>query len=137
LNKTQIKLCEKIYDKNKSSYKKVKMMAFLFKGKKLLNTGINSDKTDPVQSKYRKHIIDNDIFIDKRHAEVDCLKSFSNKSDSNLKDLTLWIISKRSDGTFRDSKPCKVCRQIIDKMKVGEICYYHKGRLVSEKLIKN
>jgi len=136
MSKYQLKLCEKLYDKaDDSTYHKVKMMAFLFKGKTLISTGINSDKTDPIQSQFRQMILGKNYdFIDKRHAEVDCLKYILNHKDLNPKDLTLWIISKRKNGTFRNSKPCVVCKKMIDILKVGEICYIFNNRVISEKL---
>ena len=50
--------------------------------------------------------------------------------------MTLFILSKRKDGTFRDSRPCKICQQLINQLNINEICYIYKGRFVSEKKIK-
>lgn len=135
MTNSQIKLCEKIYNKNKSTYY-LTMMAFLFDGKTLISQGINSDKTDPFQSKFRKKIILDKNYLDKRHAEADCLKNIINNKDVKYKNLTLFIISKRKDGTFRNSKPCPVCRKIINSIGIGEICYIYENRLVSEKILE-
>lgn len=136
MTKRQIERCIKIYDKNKSSYQKLTMMAFLFEGRKLISYGINSEKTDPIQYMYRKEIIPGNTYIDKRHAEIDCLKKFINDKNFNGNCMTLFILSKRKDGTFRDSRPCKICQQLINQLNINEICYIYKGRFVSEKKIK-
>jgi deoxycytidylate deaminase len=135
MTKSQIKLCEKIYNNNKSSYSRLTMMAFLFKGKSLISQGINSDKTDPIQNKFRKQIINNDNYIDKRHAEVDCLKSFIEDKEIDFKSLTLFVLSKKANGEYRNSKPCPICRKMIESLGVGEICYIYNGRLINEKLL--
>jgi len=136
MTKSQFKMCEKILSKNKSSFKRVTMMAFLFQGKTLISQGINSEKTDPYQSKFRKQLrISDDTYLDKRHAEVDCLKSLSENKEVNPKNLTLFVISKRADGTLRNSKPCPVCRKVIESIGIGEINYIYNGRLITEKLL--
>jgi len=136
MTKGQIKMCERILTKNQSTFKRITMMAFLFQGKKLIAQGINAEKTDAYQSKFRKQLITNDVYLDKRHAEVDCLKYLENKVEINPKYLTLFVISKRADGTFRNSKPCSVCRKVIESIGIGEICYYYNGRLITEKLLE-
>ena len=138
MTKKQFRLCEKILSKNKSSFERVTMMAFLFQGKSLLAQGINSEKTDPYQSKFRKKLgisIDKDEYLDKRHAEVDCLKGYAENKEINPKSLTLFVISKRADGTLRNSKPCPVCRKVIESIGIGEICYIYNGRMITEKLL--
>ena len=138
MTKNQISRCEKIYDKNKSSYRKVTMMAFLFKGNSLLNYGINSDKTDPIQNMYRNkaHIhIGKYDYLDKLHAEICCLKPYIDDKKINFNNLTLLILSKRKDRSYRDSKPCKVCREAIEDLGIGTVCYFYKGRFITEKKI--
>ena len=138
MTKSQLTRCEKIYNKNKSSYHKLTMMAFLFKGNSLLNYGINSNKTDPVQNKYRvKSGIHMDIeeYLDKVHAEVNCLKPYIENKEINFNNLTLLVISKKADGTFRNSKPCPVCRKLLESLNIGTICYFYNGRFITEKKI--
>ena len=135
MTKSQIRLCERKYSKSKSTYEKITMMAFLFNGKSLISEGINSEKTDAYQSKFRKQLIQNENYIDKRHAECDCLKWLNDKKDIDTSKLTLFIMSKRKDGAFRNSKPCPVCRKIIEKIGIGEICYISNGRFITEKLL--
>lgn len=135
MNITKLKRCLKIYDKNKSSYPRITVMCFAFKGKTMICSGINSDKTDPIQSKYRKKVIVNDKYVDKRHAEVDTLKKLQNMPDMDFKEITLFIISKKANGEFRNSKPCPTCRKFIDSLGVGEIVYIYNNKLVSEKIL--
>lgn len=142
MNKKQIEFCKKIYNKTNSDYKKTKVMCFLFKGKKLLSYGVNSNKTDPIQTKfgeiYRRKINYNSniFYLDKRHAEVDCLKKFIENKEMNFSNLTIFILSIHKDGiTYRNSKPCPICREFLDSIKIGEICYFMNNRFVSEKII--
>jgi len=135
MTKAQIKLCERIYDKSDSTYSRLKMMAFLFNGKTLYSQGINAEKTDPFQSKFRKQVIQNEEYLDKRHAEADCLKGLADNKDVDPSKMTLFIMSKKKDGEFRSSKPCPVCRKIIESVGIGEICYVYNNRFVTEKLL--
>lgn len=134
-----IKLAEKILGKNDSTYCKVTMMAFLFQGSTLLNYGINSNKTHPTQHKWRiKANIHLDLpdYLDKLHAEVSCLKPYINDKEFNFKKSTLLILSKRMDGSYRDSKPCPVCMKMIKDMGIGNVYYYYNGNLIHEKIKK-
>ena len=76
-------------------YKHTKTVSFLVYHGKVVNFGINSDKTSPMQNKYRlktdlKYI---ENFIDKEHSEVNCLR----KTDESIcfEKCELVIISKK------------------------------------------
>ena len=140
MTKRQIEMCKRIYKKHKSTYKKVKMMCFLFNGKNLIDFGINSNDTDPIQTKYgiiyRRKINNKSYYLDKRHAEIDCLKKYIENKDINMNKLSIFILSLKEDGTYRCSKPCPVCQEFLNDIGIGEICYVNDyNRIVSEKLI--
>lgn len=116
-------------------YKHTKTVSFLVYKGKVVSFGINSDKTSPLQNKYRlrtdlKHI---DNFIDKEHSEVNCLR----KIDDNLNfaKCEIVIISKKRDGDFRLARPCDVCMSAIKDYGISDIYYTNKnGTFTYEKI---
>lgn len=134
-----IRLYKKEGNESERPYHRLKMMSFLFKGKKLITYGINSEKTDPIQNQFRIKARKNSqcFWLDKCHCEIDCLKDFYKRNDIDYSQYSILIISIRNDGTMRDSKPCKTCERFLNDLGIGEICYFKGGRFVSEKLFKN
>lgn len=118
-------------------YKNTKTVAFaIYKGK-LLNFGINSDKTSPLQHMCRiktdLKFIEN--FIDKEHAEINCLRHMDN--DINFDKVELVIVSKKKDGDFRLARPCEVCMTAIKDFGIRKIYYTNRnGTFSFEKISK-
>ena len=108
-------------------YKHTKTVSFLVKGGKVVSFGINSDKTSPLQNKYRlrtnlKYI---ENFIDKEHSEVNCLRKADNSV--NFSKCELVIISKCKDGHFRLARPCDVCMSAIKDYGIEHIYYTNRN----------
>lgn len=108
-------------------YKHTKTVSFLVYRGKVVNFGINSDKTSPMQNKYRlrtelKYI---ENFIDKEHSEVNCLRKVD--ENINFDKCELVIISKKRDGNFRLARPCDVCMSAIKDFGISKIYYTNKN----------
>ena len=108
-------------------YKHTKTVSFLVYRGKVVNFGINSDKTSPMQNKYRlrtdlKYI---ENFIDKEHSEVNCLRKVD--ENINFDKCELVIISKKRDGDFRLARPCDVCMSAIKDFGISKIYYTNKN----------
>lgn len=112
-------------------YKHTKTVSFLIYKGKVVSFGINSDKTSPLQNKYRlctdlKYI---ENFVDKEHSEVNCLR----KSDEsiNFSKCEIVIISKKKDGEFRLARPCDVCMTAIKDFGISKIYYTNRNQTFS------
>ena len=108
-------------------YKHTKTVSFLVYRGKVVNFGINSDKTSPMQNKYRlrtelKYI---ENFIDKEHSEVNCLRKVD--ENINFDKCELVIISKKRDGNFRLARPCDVCMSAIKDFGISKIYFTNKN----------
>lgn len=123
----------RLYDKHKKTTynRKVTVVTFLFKNNKLVYSGLNSEKTDPVQNKYRiksGYCFQNKNFIDKVHSEITALKKYPSinkwKQKINYNDYTIIIISRMADGTLRNTKPCEVCSEALKAYKGLTVIYY-------------
>lgn len=112
-------------------YKHTKTVSFLIYKGRVVSFGINSDKTSPLQNKYRlctdlKYI---ENFVDKEHSEVNCLR----KSDEsiNFSKCEIVIISKKKDGEFRLARPCDVCMTAIKDFGISKIYYTNRNQTFS------
>lgn len=108
-------------------YKHTKTVSFLIYRGKVVNFGINSDKTSPMQNKYRlktdlKYV---ENFIDKEHSEVNCLRKVD--ESIHFDKCELVIISKKRDGDFRLARPCAVCMTAIKDFGIHDIYYTNKN----------
>lgn len=120
-----VKMYDVIY--TDKPYKHTKTVSFLVYRGKIVNFGINSDKTSPLQNKYRLRTdlkkIDN--FIDKEHSEINCLRKTDNSVNFDKCDIV--IISKKRNGEFRLARPCDVCMSAIKDYGIENIYYTNRN----------
>lgn len=112
-------------------YKNTKTVSFLIYKGKVVSFGINSDKTSPMQNKYRlttdlKYI---ENFVDKEHSEVNCLGKVHPKFRFDKCEIV--IISKKKDGDFRLARPCDVCMAAIKDFGIKKIYYTNRNQTFS------
>ena len=112
-------------------YKNTKTVSFLIYKGKVVSFGINSDKTSPLQNKYRlttdlKYI---ENFVDKEHSEVNCLGKVHPKFRFDKCEIV--IISKKKDGDFRLARPCDVCMAAIKDFGIKRIYYTNRNQTFS------
>lgn len=112
-------------------YKNTKTVSFLIYKGKVVSFGINSDKTSPLQNKYRlttdlKYI---ENFVDKEHSEVNCLGKVHPRFRFDKCEIV--IISKKKDGDFRLARPCDVCMAAIKDFGIKKIYYTNRNQTFS------
>ena len=112
-------------------YKNTKTVSFLIYKGKVVSFGINSDKTSPLQNKYRlttdlKYI---ENFVDKEHSEVNCLGKVHPRFRFDKCEIV--IISKKKDGNFRLARPCAVCMAAIKDFGIKKIYYTNRNQTFS------
>lgn len=119
-------------------YKHTKTVSFVVYKNKIIQFGINSDKTSPLQKYYRirtdlKHI---ENFIDKEHSEVNCLRRIDDSVDFSKCEIV--VISKKRDGEFRCARPCVVCMKAIKDFGITKVYYTNNnGTFSFEKVSDN
>ena len=132
LLKSLAKLYDSIYTED--SYERLKVVAFLIYKGKIVNFGVNSSKTSPMQFYYRQNTslatIEN--FLDKEHAEINCLRR-TYFGDFNIRDIELVVISKRKNGCYRLARPCPICMAAIRDYNIHKVWYTtNEGAIVKE-----
>lgn len=116
----------RIYDDTYAGepYHRLKVVSFLIYKGKIVNFGVNSSKTSPLQFKYRNKtdlkFIEN--FLDKEHAEINCLRR-TYFGDFDMKKVEFVIISKRSNGDYRLARPCCTCMTALKDYGIKKIWY--------------
>lgn len=97
--------------------------AVLFDRKgRVLKAKVNSYKTNPRLSKYTEypHV----------HAEQACILSYGL---DNCEGLSLMVVRVRRDGSLADSKPCSVCKKMLDNCGLKSVWYSTKdGELTND-----
>jgi tRNA(Arg) A34 adenosine deaminase TadA len=95
---------------------------------KVVSFGVNSDKTSPMQKMYRTRTELKNIenFIDKEHAEINCLRKCEPFLDINWQKAELVIISKRCDNTFRLARPCDTCMLAVKDYGIHKLFYTNR-----------
>lgn len=132
LLKSLVKLYDNIYTED--CYERLKVVSFLIYKGKIVNFGVNSSKTSPMQFYYRKKTklatIEN--FLDKEHAEINCLRR-TYFGDFNIRDIELVVISKRHNGSYRLARPCPTCMGAIRDYGIRKVWYTtNEGTIVQE-----
>lgn len=117
-------------------YERLKMVSFLIYKGKIVNFGVNSSKTSPLQFRYRQKTplatIEN--FLDKEHAEINLLRR-TYFGDFDMKKVELVIISKRHNGEFRLARPCCTCMTALKDYGIKKIWFTtNENRIESEEI---
>lgn len=117
-------------------YKRTKTVAFLICHGKIVSFGINSDKTSPMQNKYRMLTSKRDIknFFDKEHAEICCLRKVD--PEFRFDRCELVIISKMISGDFRLARPCETCMKAVKDFGIKEVYYTNKQGTFTHEVIQ-
>lgn len=122
LLKSLLRLYDDIYAGD--PYERLKVVSFIIYKGKIVNFGVNSSKTSPLQFYYRQRTplstIEN--FLDKEHAEINCLRR-TYLGEFDLKKVEFVIISKRKNGAYRLARPCCTCLAALKDYGIKNIYY--------------
>ena len=122
LQRSLLRIYDDIY--SGSPYERLKVVCFLIYKNKIVNFGVNSNKTSPMQFYYRNKTPLSSIenFLDREHAEINVLRR-TYLGDFNINKLEAVIISKRSNNTYRLARPCCSCMRAIKDSGIRTIYY--------------
>lgn len=86
---------------------------------KVVGMGLNSNKSDPLQSRYGR----NSLAIYK-HAEISCIKnSLRNINKEDFRDAILIVMRSKKNGDWGYCCPCKGCQQAINDFGINKVIY--------------
>ena len=100
--------------------------AVVVEGRRIISTGVNTLKTNPLQQKYNRYRNFEDMhkycppFV---HAEVNALNPLIGKKDINWNNISIYIYRQLKDGSRGCSKPCQACEKLIKDLGIHTIYY--------------
>lgn len=117
-----------------SEFKQYHIGAVAVCGHKIISSGSNSNKTNPVQKRFNKHRFDAET-RHTIHAELACLLPLLNRKDINFSDVSLYIYREHKSGDLALAKPCASCEALIRSLGIRNIYYTGNKSYISEEII--
>lgn len=114
-----------------SDFERVKIGAVAVYGHRIISSGTNSTKTNPLQKKYNIHRFDVES-MHTLHAETQCLLPLIGRKDIDFSRVYLYIYREHKDGSLAMSRPCKSCEQLIKNLGIKKVYYTGDGSFIAE-----
>ena len=89
---------------------------------KVISTGYNTQRGDPIQKKINVYRFNDDV-KHCAHAEVMALKPLIGRKDIEFKNVELYLYREYKNGELAMSKPCASCNALIRSLGVRYIYY--------------
>jgi deoxycytidylate deaminase len=114
-----------------SDFQRVNIGCVAVYSHRVISSGANSTKTNPLQKKYNIHrfSVDSGHTL---HAEVECLLPLINRKDIDFSRVSLYIYRQHKDGTLALSRPCPSCMALIKELGIKKVYYTGNGSYISE-----
>lgn len=117
-----------------SDFKQFHIGCVAVSGHKIISSGYNSYKTNPMQKRlnvYRFNVDTNHTV----HAELSCLLPLINRRDIDFSNVSLYIYREHKSGELALARPCKSCFELIKKLGIRDIYYSNENGFSHEEII--
>lgn len=101
---------------------------------KIISSGCNSCKTNPIQKRLNIHRFDADTPATV-HAEVAALLPLMSRKDIDFNSVSLYIYREYKSGKLALSKPCASCLALIKSLGIRHLYYTGDGSYINEEII--
>lgn len=101
---------------------------------RIVSSGFNSDKSNPLQKRYNAVRFSADT-PHKLHAETAALLPLLKSRDMDLSRLKVYLYREHADGTFAMSRPCPSCMAMFHDAGIKHLYYTTDAGYAEEKLI--
>lgn len=98
---------------------------------KIISSGYNSDKTDPLQKKFNIYRFTEESPAS-LHAEIRCLKPLMGNKSIDFSKVTLYVYREYKNGELAMARPCKSCEKLIRTLGIKKVYYTHNNGYVFE-----
>lgn len=105
---------------------------FVYKNK-IVSSGCNSNKTNPLQKKYNAIRFSCDT-PHSLHAETDAIIPLLKRKDIDWKHLKVYLYRERADGTIGGSRPCPSCMKMLKDNNIHNIYYTTDDGFAQERI---
>ena len=103
-------------------FPRVKIGAVAVYGHRIISSGFNTSKTDPVQKLYNRYRFTEDTPA-AMHAEIMCLKPLIGRDDIDFKKVELYVYRSGQKDTLLLARPCLSCMQLIKNLGIRNIYF--------------
>ena len=103
-------------------------------GHKIISSGYNSCKTNPMQKRLNIHRFEADTPAT-IHSELACLLPLIKRKDVNFSNVTLYIYREHKSGNLALAKPCASCEALIRSLGIRSIYYTGNNSYINEEII--
>jgi deoxycytidylate deaminase len=117
-----------------SDFKQQHIGSVVVYGHKIISSGCNSCKTNPMQKRLNIHRFEADTPATV-HAEVASLLPLMNRKDIDFSNVSLYIYREYKSGKLALSKPCASCLALIKNLGIRHIYYTGDGSYINEEII--
>ena len=117
-----------------SDFPRVKIGSCAVYKHKVISTGFNTRRTDPMQKKYNVYRFTEDT-KHTCHSELSCLKSLIGRKDINFKDVDIYIYRQYKNGGLALSRPCPSCMKLITELGIRNIYYTNQDGFSHENIL--
>lgn len=117
-----------------SNFKQHHIGAVAVYGHKIISSGCNSYKTNPMQKRLNIHRFDADTPAT-LHAELSCLLPLISRKDIDFSNVSLYIYREYKNGELALARPCASCEALIRSLGIRNIYYTGNRSYISEEII--
>ena len=103
-------------------------------GHKIISSGYNSCKTNPMQKRLNIHRFEADTPAT-IHSELACLLPLIKRKDVNFSNVTLYTYREHKSGSLALAKPCASCAALIRSLGIRSIYYTGNNSYINEEII--
>ncbi len=102
---------------------------------RIISSGFNRYKTNPLQKKYNKYRFYEDTGMHSVHAETDALLPLIWRKDIDFSHVSIYLYRQYKNGELAPSRCCESCMALIRSLGIRHIYYTRHGSYASEELI--
>lgn len=117
-----------------SDFKQQHIGCVAVSGHKIISSGYNTCKTNPLQKRLNVHRFEADTPAT-AHAELNCLLPLINRKDIDFSNITLYIYREYKNGALALAKPCASCEALIKNLGIRHIYYTGNNSYINEEII--
>lgn len=115
-----------------SNFYKTKIGCVVVYKHKIISSGCNKYKTNPLQKKYNKYRFKEDAGKHCVHAEVDALLPLIGRKDIDFSHVSLYIYRQYKNGDLAMSRPCPACSSLIKSLGIRNLNYTGNKSYINE-----
>lgn len=118
-----------------SDYPRHKIGCVIVQRNRIISSGCNTNKTNPLQKRYNKVRFSVDT-PHRCHAETKALLPLLRQKNLDFSHLKVYLYREHADGGLAMSRPCESCMKMLKDYGISHIYYTNEGSYCEEYLVE-